>query len=448
MSTQIATRVNIILRNCLYGINLNERVLYLASPVTRNQFSLEYSNEETHENVKQNMLADNILYKLCDWVDPEEDIIKARINDRNLETCLKEKWGMSGHIWSSFLLVKNSKAVKSYRSCFVVTFNDEDKTNTQQYTKEIIGFAKTFGMPTVLKFEPTVGKPGAGYTVDVISCESPAALEKIDQFVVFPVKYPGHHPSFDFGHSVFKSFEETRNTLKLAEGNSSLTDMQKLQHLAETYVNKNFPPTDAYPNPFIVVEGLDGVGKSTLVQNLAKRISAEIFHTPPEIIGNYREAMVKQCQPVCRAFYSLGNYLIAEDIKDLLTTKPVVLDRYWHSSASYAIALEGKCGSEENIPAKGHTIYQWPRDLLKPSAVIFLDLNESERAQRMNKRGEEETKEELQLRFCQFLRKRLVQAYKNMENPNCIIIDASKSREEVCDDVISELKKQQLLSVD
>ena len=40
---------------------------------------------------------------------------------------------------------------------------------------------------------------------------------------------------------------------------------------------------------------------------------------------------------------------------------------------------------------------------------------------------------------------RLVQAYKNMENPSCIVIDASKSREEVCEDAISEMKKLKIL---
>ena len=68
-------------------------------------------------------------------------------------------------------------------------------------------------------------------------------------------------------------------------------------------------------------------GKTTLVRNLTKHLGARVFHTPPEAISEYRETTRKQCQPVCRAFYSLGNYLMAEDIKDSLVTSPVVLDR-------------------------------------------------------------------------------------------------------------------------
>jgi hypothetical protein len=63
------------------------------------------------------------------------------------------------------------------------------------------------------------------------------------------------------------------------------------------------------------------------VNNLTKHLGARVFHTPPEAILEYREIMVKQCQPVCRAFYSLGNYLMAENIKSSLVASPVVLDR-------------------------------------------------------------------------------------------------------------------------
>lgn len=70
--------------------------------------------------------------------------------------------------------------------------------------------------------------------------------------------------------------------------------------------------------------------------------------------------------------------------------------------------MEAKCGGETNIPPKGNTIYQWPSDLLKPTAVLFLDLCESDRLKRMKTRGEIETNEELQLRNSQLLRQRQV----------------------------------------
>ena len=53
-------------------------------------------------------------------------------------------------------------------------------------------------------------------------------------------------------------------------------------------------------------------GKTTLMNNLTKRLGARVFHTPPEAMLEYRKMMEKQCQPVCRDFYSLGNYLVAK----------------------------------------------------------------------------------------------------------------------------------------
>ena len=70
-------------------------------------------------------------------------------------------------------------------------------------------------------------------------------------------------------------------------------------------------------------------GKTTLVENLTKRLrnGDSVLPNPPQAISEYREIMMKQCQPVCRAFYSLGNYHIAEHIKDLLVERPIFLDR-------------------------------------------------------------------------------------------------------------------------
>ena len=425
------------LRNCLYGINLNEGPLYFASNVLKDKLNfVEIANDES---IPALQVLNSTLYNL--WsCSPNDDIVKARINDRRLESGLRAKWNESGSIWSSFML---TSAGNSYRSSCVVRFKNENKENTLQYTRDIVDFAKSFGIPSIWKLVPKAGK--MGYTVDVISCESLNYCNGIDRFEVLQVKYPSYHPSLDFRLSIFKSFDETRHVFELADSHLTLPEIKKFQHLAEGYSSKSFPTEGAYPNPFIVIEGLDGVGKTTLVNNLTKRLGAQSFQTPPQIISKYREIIVEQCQPVCRAFYSLGNYLIAENIKDSLVESPVVLDRFWHSSAAYAIATEAKCGGEINILPRGNPIYQWPDDLLKPSAVVYLELSESDRVLRMHERGEAETNEELQLKKSQLFRQRLIRAYKNMENPGCIVIDASKSREEVCENVIKELQNRKIL---
>lgn len=50
------------------------------------------------------------------------------------------------------------------------------------------------------------------------------------------------------------------------------------------------------------------------------------MQTPPEIISNFREFFDNQSESVRRAFYSLGNYLAANNV--LKSTEPVIMDRY------------------------------------------------------------------------------------------------------------------------
>ena len=43
-----------------------------------------------------------------------------------------------------------------------------------------------------------------------------------------------------------------------------------------------------------------------------------------------------------------------------------------------------------------------------------------------------------------FISYRVTRAYKNMENPECIIVDASRSIEQVCENTITELKNRKI----
>lgn len=244
----------IVLKNCLYGINVNEGPLFFASAVTTGKNNFNYV---THENIQDSEILNCILYHLCNVASPQEDIVKTRINDRKLEQGLRAKLNQSASIWSSFLLVKNSETL--YRSSWVVKFKNEDEGNTQQFTGDIIDFARSFEIPFISKLVPTVGK--LGYTVNVIPCAS-QSWEKIDPFEILPVKYCAHHPSFDFGHSIFKSFEETRSMLDLADCHLTIPEIKKLKRIADVCSRKAPQMKDVYPNPFIVVEGLDAVGKS------------------------------------------------------------------------------------------------------------------------------------------------------------------------------------------
>lgn len=71
-------------------------------------------------------------------------------------------------------------------------------------------------------------------------------------------------------------------------------------------------------------------------------------------------------------------------------------DRYWHSTAAYAIATETS-GEVQDLPPAQDEVYQWPEDLLKPDLVLLLTVDPEERVRRLQHRGLEKTKEEAEL---------------------------------------------------
>ncbi|KAM4867075.1 UMP-CMP kinase 2, mitochondrial [Thomomys bottae] len=187
--------------------------------------------------------------------------------------------------------------------------------------------------------------------------------------------------------------------------------------------------------PVIAIEGLDATGKTTVTQSISESLSAVLMQSPPECIRQWRKIFDEEPPIIRRAFYSLGNYLVASEIAKESIKGPVILDRYWHSTATYAIATEVS-GGVQHLPPAHHPVYQWPRDLLKPDLVLLLTVSPEERAQRLQSRGLEKTREEAELEANSIFRQKVQKSYRLMENPNCLVVDASPSREEVLQKIL------------
>ncbi|XP_078069319.1 UMP-CMP kinase 2, mitochondrial [Mustelus asterias] len=182
--------------------------------------------------------------------------------------------------------------------------------------------------------------------------------------------------------------------------------------------------------PVIVIEGLDATGKSTLTEALRKSIQATLLKSPPDCIGHLRKTFDAKPPPIRRAFYALGNYITASTIASASEKSPVIIDRFWHSTAAYAIATEVS-GKVENLPPPHHELYLWPQDLVQPDLVLLLTLDAEERVRRLEQRGEMRTKEEIELEANSLFRQKVEAVYRRMENPACVVVDASVSKEEV-----------------
>jgi UMP-CMP kinase 2 len=100
----------------------------------------------------------------------------------------------------------------------------------------------------------------------------------------------------------------------------------------------------------------------------------------------------------------LGNFLQSQptfrchlDFSQRQALTAALVLRYWHSTASYAIATEVS-GGLQHLPPVHHPVYQWPGDLLKPDLVLLLTVNPEERAQRLQGRGRRRPEKRLNLR--------------------------------------------------
>lgn len=92
---------------------------------------------------------------------------------------------------------------------------------------------------------------------------------------------------------------------------------------------------------FIVLEGSDGTGKSTLVTQLADRIGGVVYKTPPKKYRKYSDKLHRDA-PVAQhyQFYRDAVLDASNEIEELLASgKRVVCDRYWMTTVAYHVVM-------------------------------------------------------------------------------------------------------------
>lgn len=132
---------------------------------------------------------------------------------------------------------------------------------------------------------------------------------------------------------------------------------------------------------FIVLEALDGVGKTTLVRSLAQALGGVAMNTPgPALraLGPGLLAGIGPDQSARAIFYAATVRAQGVAARRIVESgRSVVMDRYWLSTLSYARA-RGVQGPLEAL-----------EPLLPPADLtLLLTLPESERQQRIHARGQ------------------------------------------------------------
>ncbi|GJQ67383.1 hypothetical protein Trydic_g8267 [Trypoxylus dichotomus] len=194
---------------------------------------------------------------------------------------------------------------------------------------------------------------------------------------------------------------------------------------------------DGKKYPFIVFEGLDATGKTTISRRISKKHSATLLRTPSASLAHLRDFFNDSSLRV--PFYSLGNYIAELEVLQALQQGPVILDRYWHSTAVYWLSQSIQDGLTESLPPKSDKIYDWPSDLLKPDMVIVLFTSEEIRHQRISRRGMLTQQEEL-LKSSADFRRNVIKAYENITEPKVEFVDSSGTINSVVGAVDGKIK--------
>jgi dTMP kinase len=131
---------------------------------------------------------------------------------------------------------------------------------------------------------------------------------------------------------------------------------------------------------FVAVEGLDGVGKSTMVQNLAKVFSGHAMNTPGDALRDSRKVIIDNFSDdeLAKAlFYTASVSSQGKKARNLTERDEwVFMDRYWASTLAYAKARNVKADLD-NLS----------KSIIQPDLTVLLLLDESERQSRLHARG-------------------------------------------------------------
>ena len=132
---------------------------------------------------------------------------------------------------------------------------------------------------------------------------------------------------------------------------------------------------------FIVVEGADGSGKSTVAKLLAKKLNAVFLETPDEKLRAVRKEIddfYKGRALASHLFYASAVAYASGRARELLEGgESVVVVRYWASTAAY----------DGVVRDSGMDNSAWIGKILPPHFTCFLQVSAEVRRKRMGVRG-------------------------------------------------------------
>jgi len=187
---------------------------------------------------------------------------------------------------------------------------------------------------------------------------------------------------------------------------------------------------------FIVIEGIDGSGKTTLARRLVAGRDVWLTAEPTKgrLGAMLRSGELGDIPPAAEALLFAADRSIhtAEIEAELEKGRWVICDRYAGSTVAYQSASMGDAADWDWLNSmQAHSV-------IRPDAVILLDMDPEESMARVGTRGEELSRFE-KLDF----QRRVRSAYLRLaEQFGYIVIDASKGADEVFADAVEALRSR------
>lgn len=204
-----------------------------------------------------------------------------------------------------------------------------------------------------------------------------------------------------------------------------------------------------YPGKLLVVEGIDGAGKTTQAKEIVKRLNKDGYNAAytkeptDQVIGQFiREKILSGNLDINRLalqyLFNADRVMHMEKIETLLEKGMIiVMDRYFWSSVAYAMA---DLGHVQDWYLTAFSILSFYNQFLLPDFSFFLRVSPSIALERIKTSGKHneiyDTAEKLP---------QIESHYENLmkEFPGVFtIINAERSSEEITSDIVSLIKNQ------